>query len=374
MKTLFHAQDAGLLPLFAPVYGGSGQVLLSPKQRKHHIMQRNDSESFYFRDGLNPTVNHVEGHFRQAYQVNNARLVQSGMAAINVAIFSALKPGSRIFVSSDTFVDTQLLALDHYCRWGISTQIFDLTSDGRLPAEINLRENDVVVIESVSNPLCRVTDIASLQKVASEQKAVLIIDNTIPSSEKFHIVPNSNCIVVESLTKYHLMNTAWAGLIMTSAAFKTQVHEVIKLFGFALPAETAASLEKSMLTLKLRLDLQNQNKKQVLQWLLKTQNDQEASFEVANLDNSVDHPFIVLKFTSDAKAKATLDAFTEILPSPSFGGPQTMVSLGNFHTTSGTAAMLGRRGVNGKILRICCGFENAESLVKDLSNALGVKQ
>ncbi len=372
MKKLFHSQDAGLLPLFTPIYGGSGQALLNSQQKRHHTVERNDTESFYFRDGLNPTVNHVEGIFRQSYQVKNARLVQSGMAAINVAIFSALKPGCRLFVSSDTFVDTQLLALEHFRRWGITSQIFDLTEDGLLPAEIELRENDIVVVESVSNPLCKVADVISLQETAKEKNAVVIIDNTIPSSEMFPIKPNEHCLVVESLTKYHLMNTSWAGLVLTSESFQHQVHEIIKLFGFALTAETASSLEKAMFTLKLRLELQNKNKAEVHQWLSEKQNQHVAKFEVVSTNTSVRHPFIVLKFDHVTTAQKAMDAFTDILPSPSFGGPQTMVSLGNFHTTPGTATMLERRGVDGKILRICCGLENVDSLIADLSNALGV--
>jgi cystathionine beta-lyase/cystathionine gamma-synthase len=367
---LFKAEDSGLLSLLAPVYVGAGQALVSDRQKSLFSESRYDGESFYFRDGLNPTVNHVESKIKRLYSVDNARLVQSGMAAINVAIISLIRPGCHIYVSSDCFVDTQLIALQHLRRWGINAQLFDLTESGQIPSSLNLHAGDIVIVESVSNPLCKVANLSHIEDRCRKANASLIIDNTIPSSLALPIRPADNLIVVESVTKYHLMNAAWGGVLLFDSKHKKQVHEVIKLFGYSMTPDTASKLEIGLQTLTLRLKRQCDSKAWIMNKL-----SQNTFTHVTLVNQASDpSPFLVLKFQTPYETTKALDSFETILPSPSFGGPQSMACIGNFHTTLETADLLKKRGVDGSILRISCGLEDAEQIWQDLQNALVRKE
>ena len=241
-RLLFGQDRSGLLPILAPIYYGAGQCLVSSQQSARFQILRDDSYNYYSRDGLNQTVLHVERKLSDFYGLSSARLVNSGMAALLVAVLVNLRPTSRIFVATNVFIDTQLLALNHFGQMGYEVSLFDLNECGRSELK-NLRKDDIIIVESVTNPLCMKSDLVHFQGIARRTDCTLIVDNTLPSSASLSIRPGKNVLVVESLTKYHLMNAGTGGAIFAALKHRKAVHEIIKLFGLCMQPDIASAIE-----------------------------------------------------------------------------------------------------------------------------------
>ncbi|MBI2521008.1 MAG: PLP-dependent transferase [Bdellovibrio sp.] len=367
--SLFCQDQSGLLPLVAPIYYGAGQCLVSAKQASRFSILRKDNFNYYSRDGLNQTLLHVEKKLSNLYGISNARLVNSGMTAILVAILVSIKPSSRIFVCSGAFIDTQLLALNHFKQMGYETKIFDLTGDGRCALK-DLHPEDIIIVESITNPLCVKINLAAFQNLVSKNNCTLIVDNTLASTISWKIKPSRNTFVVESLTKYHLMNAGTGGAIYFSSYYKHAVHEVIKLFGLCMGPEIAARVEQGLHTLPFRIEKQNANAC-VLVNLLQTKAPKKLMklFTLISSSEGV-APFVVLKFKTTKLAKKTIDNFSMILPSPSFGGTISMVSPANFHVNAKVKHLLDRAGADARVIRIFIGMENPLEIFNDLMDSV----
>jgi cystathionine gamma-synthase len=100
----------------------------------------------------------------------------SGSAA-TAALFQALEPGSHVLAAHDTFYNTTRLLRDHFGRWGLDHTLVDMSDLDAVRAAITGKTR-LVWIETPSNPLLRVADIAAITQIAKKAGALVACDNT----------------------------------------------------------------------------------------------------------------------------------------------------------------------------------------------------
>lgn len=153
----------------------------------------------YVRDG-NPNRAALERALGLIEGGTAAVAFASGMAATN-AVFQALAPGDHVVAPQAAYYGTPKLLRDQFARWGLATTFVDMTDHAATAAAIRA-ETKVVWVETPSNPLISVTDIAAVVAMAKRVGATVICDNTWATPCLQRPLELGADLVMHSTTKY----------------------------------------------------------------------------------------------------------------------------------------------------------------------------
>ncbi len=129
-----------------------------------------------------------------------AHAVSSGSAAM-LTIFQALKPGDHIVSSDDMYFGIRVQLNEFFAPWGLETTYVDM-SDLEAARAAMRPETRLVILESPTNPMIRLADIAAIAEIAKGCEAALLVDNTVATPVAQNPIALGADIVVISLTKY----------------------------------------------------------------------------------------------------------------------------------------------------------------------------
>jgi cystathionine gamma-synthase len=149
---------------------------------------------------INPTRQAVESALAMAENGKHGLAFSSGSAA-TVAALQVLKPGDQILAGNDTYGGTYRVFERILRPWGVDTRYVDAADASRL-AEAITPATRLIWIESPTNPLLKLADIAALAELANRRKLLLAVDNTFASPYLQQPLNFGAHIVVHSTTKY----------------------------------------------------------------------------------------------------------------------------------------------------------------------------
>lgn len=129
-----------------------------------------------------------------------AAAFSSGMAA-TAAIYQSLGPGDHVLVPDDSYYVTRKLLGEVYNRWGLQHTAVDMTDPAAVAAAIR-PATKIIWVETPSNPLMRVTDIAAIVAVARKAGVRVVCDNTWASPVLTRPLERGADLVMHSTTKY----------------------------------------------------------------------------------------------------------------------------------------------------------------------------
>ena len=306
-------------------------------------------------------------------------LFSSGMAAIMTSMFAVLKSGDHVLFQNDLYGGTHHAALNELKRYGIEHTMTDIT-DLKI-FEKSIRPNTkVIYIETPSNPLLRITDIAGVAKIAKKNKITTIIDNTFASPVNQNPIDLGIDIVTHSGTKYiggH--SDLCCGVAVASKKLIDKIRESAKHFGGSLDAHTAYLVERSLKTIVIRVQHQNKNAMTIANFL-----------NTESKVNAVYYPGLK-DFPNHAIARRQMkNGFGGMLSFEIKGGPEKFlkklklirkaVSLGGVESTIAqpvktshvklTSEERKKAGISDKLLRLSVGIEDAKDLINDIKQAL----
>ncbi len=199
-------------------------------------------------------------------------LFSSGMAAIMTSLFAMLRQGDHVLFQNDLYGGTHHAALNELERYGIMHSMADVVDLKKFEGKI-LPNTKVIFIETPSNPLLRITDIAGIAKIAKKHNIVTIIDNTFASPVNQNPIDLGIDIVTHSGTKYiggH--SDLCCGLAIASRRLTEKIKTSAFHFGGSLDAHAAYLVERSLKTIVLRVQQQNKNAMLIAQYLSKEPN------------------------------------------------------------------------------------------------------
>jgi len=304
----------------------------------------------------------------------------SGMAAISTVLLTFLRAGEHAIVQADLYGGTTSFIVKDFPRFDIEYTVVQ-TDPEAVRAAVR-RNTKVVLIESPTNPLLRIMDLAAVATIARSRRLVSIIDNTFATPINQTPIGYGIDIVVHSGTKFlggH--SDLQCGAALGSQALMRRVRHTATHLGGSLNAVSCSLLERSLKTLALRVERQTQNAGKVAEWLAG-----HASVKAVHYPGLASHPGhdiakrqmagfgSMLAFELVRRADAArqfMKRLRLIKPALSLGGVESTVC--DPATTSHQkvdATTRRRMGISDNLLRLSIGIEHADDLIADLQQAL----
>ena len=332
----------------------------------------------YSRSG-NPTRAVVEKQIAALENGTRGFCFSTGLAAIT-AITRLVSPGEEILACDDLYGGTYRLFSRILAKRGISVRYVDFTNLDAVAAAIS-SNTKLVYLESPTNPLLQIIDIASVSEIAHRSGALVCVDNSTMSPYLQRPLELGADIVLHSATKFLCGHSdVMAGAVVVS---DDQLGEELYLIqngeGAGLAPFDSFLLLRGMKTLSLRLDRQQSNARAIAEWL-DTQSAVERVYypglagekqlRIHRAQASGDGA--VLSFvTGDAELSRTIVEATKLFNiTVSFGGVNSTISLPNYMSHASIPPHLRQqKSIPADLVRISVGAEDVEDLVDDLSQA-----
>ncbi|MDQ3250098.1 MAG: aminotransferase class I/II-fold pyridoxal phosphate-dependent enzyme, partial [Chloroflexota bacterium] len=192
----------------------------------------------------------------------------SGMAA-TTAVFQALATGDHVIIPDDLYFGTGKVAQEIFGRWGLVSAVVDLTDLAAVQAAVR-PATKLIWVETPSNPLLKITDIAAVSRIAHAAGALCVVDNTWPSPICQQPLAHGADVVMHSTTKFlggHSDLTGGA-LILRDNPDLYQRLRTIQQWGGAVPSPFDCwLLRRSISTLPYRMRAHCENAHQVAHFL-----------------------------------------------------------------------------------------------------------
>ncbi|KAK0223112.1 cystathionine beta-lyase [Armillaria fumosa] len=334
----------------------------------------------YSRSG-NPTRSHLEHHIAKISSAVHAFAVSSGMAALDV-ILRLLKPGDEIIAGDDLYGGTNRLLTYIRTHVGVTVHHVDTTNPSTLLPLIDATKTAMVLLESPTNPLLKIADLAKISKDIKERApdAVVVVDNTMMSPYLQRPLEHGADVVYDSATKYlsgH--HDLMAGVITCNRDdIAKQIAFTINAVGNALTPIDSFLLLRGIKTLAVRMDRQQSSASQVATYL------HSLGF-VVHYPGLPDHPGreihqriadgngAVLSFETGNKGLSEkIVGGTRLWGiSVSFGCVNSLISMPCVMShASIDPATRAARGLPEDLIRLCVGIEDPSDLLDDLEHAL----
>jgi len=337
-------------------------------------------DRFYYTRLTNPTRNHLEETVSALEGAADTVAFATGMAAI-AAVFELFCPGDRIICSADLYGGTVLLFDLVSRKNGLVLDFVDTTDKAAL-SEAVATPFKAIYIETPSNPMMNVTDIALCAEMAKKAGAMLIVDNTFLSPYFQNPIALGADIVVHSGTKYlggH--NDTLAGFVCTAEKeIAEKVRKISSATGGNLAPFDSWLMIRGIKTLAVRMERAQENAMAIARWL-KTHpkvtavhyvglpehpgyavNAKQSRGSGAMLSFAVDSHETALRVLANTK----IITFAE-----SLGGPESLITLPvtQTHADVPEAERL-KLGITDSLLRLSVGLENVQDLIEDLRQAM----
>ncbi|MEJ2747284.1 MAG: aminotransferase class I/II-fold pyridoxal phosphate-dependent enzyme [Anaerolineae bacterium] len=330
----------------------------------------------------NPSVVAVEGALARLEGYEHALGFSSGMAAITTAVLANITPSSRIIATRQIYGGTFEFFNDLLPKLQIETTFVNCWDTEKLRHEIS-QGCDILYLESPTNPMLRVVDIAPLVQAGHAQGAVVMLDSTFASPANQHPANWNVDVVIHSGTKYiggH--HDITAGFVCCNQAQYDKIWDYRKILGGVMDPMTAFLAQRGLQTLDLRLQKQNENALKVAEFL--AGHPQIKAVNYPGLPDHPDHAIAqrqmsgfggMLSFEVDGdfdQTKSFMDSLKTIKLATSLGGVTSLANQPITNTHVGLSPEdRAKAGVSESLVRLSVGVEDAGLLIDDLAQALG---
>lgn len=309
----------------------------------------------------------------------------SGMAGIDAIWRTFLRPGDTIVAVADIYGGAYDLLNEVYAKWGVNVIFADLTEPTNLERILAQTSVKMVWLETPSNPLLRLVDIASLTKTAHEAGAIVGMDNTFATPYIQQPLDLGVDIVLHSATKYL---SGHSDVLMGIAVTKNPEHAKqlrsvsINTGGIAGPMDCALVL-RGIKTLVVRMRQHMANAAELARRL-----QQHPAVEKVFYPGLAEHEHhelackqmrhgfggvvsIYLSNDSRQAANSVVKNLQMIRLASSLGGVESLINHSSSQSHSGMSAEVKKSlGIREGLLRISAGIEDIEDIWSDLNRAL----
>lgn len=336
----------------------------------------------YARSG-NPTRAALERTLAVLENGTQAFAFGSGMAAITTVLF-LFSQGDHLIACDDIYGGTFRALTQVVNRFGIETTFVDTTDLEQIRAAIRPNTKGLL-LESPSNPLLKVTDLAGAAAIAREHGLLSIVDNTFLTPYLQRPLDLGLDIVVHSGTKFlggHSDVVAGAVIARDEVLCK-RLYFLQNALGGVLGPQDCFLFQRGLKTLKVRLEASEAGAQQVAAWLAEQQ--RQGRIEAVYYPGLPTHPGhdiqrqqadgfgAVLSFDvgSEGRARQLMEQVQLPLVAVSLGGVETILSYPRTMSHSGMPAPERlKRGIGDGLLRYSVGLEDPADLIADLDQAL----
>jgi cystathionine beta-lyase/cystathionine gamma-synthase len=328
----------------------------------------------------NPTRTRLEQNLAALEGGVASRVFASGMAAIN-AIVSMLESGDHVVCGNDLYGGTPRLFNQVMTGFGLEFSYVD-TSDARNVERAIRKNTRVVYVETPTNPLMRLSDLAAISQICRDQKIALVVDNTFMSPYFQQPLALGADMVVHSTTKFLNGHSDGLGGVVICARQEDadQLAFLQKAAGAILSPFECWLVLRGVKTLAARMEIHDRSGRIVADFLSK-----HKKVKAVFYPGLPDHPqhalarrqmsgfgsMITFETGSLKNANKMLKKVQVCSLGESLGGVETLIS----HPATMTHAALGAKGrkaigITDGLVRISIGIEDVDDILDDLDAAL----
>ncbi len=215
----------------------------------------------------NPTVRTFEQRLAALEGGERAVATSSGMAAIMATCMGLLQAGDHVVCSRSVFGTTNALFEKYMKKFGVQTSFVSLTDVAAWQAAIT-PQTKLLFLETPSNPLCEIADIAALAEVAHQHGALLVVDNCFCTPALQKPLALGADIVIHSATKYiDGQGRCLGGAVVGRQKEMEEVFGVVRTCGPTMSAFNAWVFLKGLETLRLRMNAHSDSALALATWL-----------------------------------------------------------------------------------------------------------
>ena len=362
------------------LYMTSGFVYDSAEQAAAAF--RDEIDTFVYSRYGNPTVKMFEQRLALLEGAEACRATGTGMAAVFSALACQVKNGDRVVASRALFGACHAILTKILPEWGVKTELIDGTDLASWKAALETPAK-LVFLESPSNPVLELVDIAAVCDLASDAGALVLVDNVFASPLYQRPLELGADIVIYSTTK-HIdgQGRLLGGAVLGKASFVEDVFfPFYRQTGAAISAFNAWVMLKSLETLPLRVAAQTENTGHVAAFLHDHQKVKSISYpgheshpqhDLAKRQMSGFGNMLAFEIDGDqAAAFRFLNALALIDISNNLGDSKSL-ACHPFTTTHANLSDADRASLNitPSHLRLSVGLEDKIDLLADLDSAL----
>ena len=337
------------------------------------------STGFDYSRSLNPTNVHLEDTVAALEGGSHAVAFSSGMAAVS-ALMELFSPGDHIIASDDLYGGTFRLFKHISEKNGVKFSYAATLKD--LEKEIT-PSTKAVFIETPSNPMMRVTDIAAAAAITKKHSLLFIVDNTFLTPYFQKPFSFGADIVLHSGTKYlggH--NDTLSGmLVVKDCGLEEKLRFIAKTTGGCLSPFDSFLIIRGIKTLAIRMERQQETAQKIVHWLLEQNAVKKVyypglkdhpDYEVSCRQTSGFGGMISFSVRDRQTAEHILESVKVIKYAESLGGVETLITYPMLQTHADLPESERKeRGIDERLLRLSVGLEASDDLIADLKQAVG---
>jgi cystathionine beta-lyase len=329
----------------------------------------------YSRSG-NPTREALEKTLAALENGTNAFAFASGMAAISSAL-SILEQGDHIVATEDIYGGSYRILTRFFSKFGIKTTFVDMTRLENIENAIQ-PNTKALFMETPSNPLLKITDIAGMAQIAKQRGLLTMIDNTFMSPYFQRPLDLGVDLVIHSATKFLGGHSDVIGgaVVTKSKELAAKIYFVQNGFGAILGPQDSWLLLRGIKTLRARMELQQQSALEIALWL-KGQPwvtgvyypglPEHPGYDINRSQASGFGAVLSFKTDTTERARRIMEKVKLWSVAVSLGGVESILSYPvKMSHAAIPATERERLGITDNLIRLSVGLEEPEDLIDDL--------
>lgn len=333
----------------------------------------------YSRSG-NPTRDNLQESLAALEGGHRAFSFSSGLAAEDVLIRTVLRPGDHIVLGNDAYGGTYRLINGVFGDWNIGHTATDLGNLAEARNIIQQTRPKIVWVETPSNPLLKIVDIAGLAEIAHDAGALLVVDNTFATPALQQPLSLGADVVVHSTTKYIGGHSDVVGgaLIVKDNTWADKIAYLHNAAGAVSGPFDAYLTSRGIKTLGIRMDRHSANAHTIAEALLA-----HPAIEAVYYPGLPSHPgydiavkqmsqfggMVSVRVKGGQKAALEFVAATKLFTlAESLGGVESLIEYPYSMTHASVAGT--ELEVPDNLVRLSVGIEDVSDLLDDLTAAL----
>ncbi|MCY0925942.1 cystathionine gamma-synthase [Streptomyces sp. H27-H1] len=333
----------------------------------------------YSRSG-NPTRTALEENLAALEGGRRGLAFASGLAAEDCLLRTLLSPGDHVVIPNDAYGGTFRLFAKVVSRWGVEWSVADTSDPASVRAALTPKTK-VIWVETPSNPLLGITDIALVADIARTAGAKLVVDNTFASPYLQQPIALGADVVVHSLTKYMGGHSDVVGgaLVAADAALGEELAYHQNAMGAVAGPFDSWLVLRGIKTLAVRMDRHAENAGKIAELLTRHPKVHKVLYpglpehpghEIAAKQMRNFGGMISFRVTGgEEEAVAICDRTKIFTLGESLGGVESLIEHPGRMTHASVAGSA--LEVPGDLVRLSVGIENIDDLLADLTQALG---
>ncbi|MFD8255159.1 cystathionine gamma-synthase [Streptomyces werraensis] len=328
----------------------------------------------------NPTRTALEENLAALEGGRRGLAFASGLAAEDCLLRTLLAPGDHVVIPNDAYGGTFRLFAKVVARWGVEWSVADTSDPAAVRAVITPRTK-VIWVETPSNPLLGITDIAAVAQVARDAGARLVVDNTFATPYLQQPLALGADVVVHSLTKYMGGHSDVVGgaLVTADAELGEELAFHQNAMGAVAGPFDSWLVLRGTKTLSVRMDRHSENASRVADML--TRHPRVTSVLYPGLPDHPGHEVAakqmrsfggMISFRVEGGEQAAVEVCNRakvFTLGESLGGVESLIEHPGRMTHASVAGS--QLEVPADLVRLSVGIENVDDLLEDLQQALG---